>query len=835
MKRLSLIHGARIMGIGAAMSANALLAETLTLDPDNGTVQTSAMITPQTSAVFNGSTVSVGEVIEGIQEYLVHGDFDVLNGDLVTSTSSGLGVRFRVANDVNIAPGGLLDFSADGPDGGPGGGDGSRGGSGGDGSPFILNGGDSATGGALDAASGGRAGSGRLSAATPDGGEGDEGAAGAWGNAGGQGRVGFAGGNSHEGGFGMNASVVTLGAQGGSGGAGGQVTAIIPAPSNGGAGGAGGQGGKGNPLAAVGGDGGERGSDGDDGNAGSQGDLGAGGRPGNPGAPGEHHYDAKERFMLVGGSAGSGGGGGGQGGQGGGGSSGSGGSAGGGGGGGGAGENTSLNNLHGVNGGAGGDGGQGGASGAGGHGGEGGAGGRGGVGGGGGGVIEIIAMGSIVIDGDIRAGGGAGTLGEDGEGGHAGDPGEAGQAGDSGTNGFDGADVSPSVQGGGQSKDGHGKKGDNGPSIGRGAGGGGGNGGNGGRGGDGGRGGSGGKGGRGGSGAGGAGGTISLIAAQVSGSGMLNTSGGSGGIHDAALRGGAGKQIIGSHTSPSQTPNQMGSAHSLTTAGPLVANRFLYGSTSETPSIPNLDGGADGFGLAPHVSISESLLENLASGSDAAVIIRLNSTSPVASGLTLDYPGYDWVLFHNPTDAPIVDPEMGFDGAPSKMYALHLGGLANNPDFGGSNRPEVLEFLEPGAVYLTLIPESVTSIAYKGNGITRYANTFANNDVLALMPSEIGLESVRLDASLHLWEVDVTGLDAGQHYHLAECGDGSTFLPRSGSDFTASASFETLLVGIDSTLERTFLQVRQGTVADALIDFDVETGDNDEEEDARDD
>ena len=112
-------------------ASTAVCADTLTLNPDAGLLQINGG--PMASSVqFRGVRISADTTLSsGTRTYRVHGDFNVLDGDVVTATpGSRRAVRFLVGNDVTIAPGAVFDFGAIGMTGRAGGGNGSAGGAG---------------------------------------------------------------------------------------------------------------------------------------------------------------------------------------------------------------------------------------------------------------------------------------------------------------------------------------------------------------------------------------------------------------------------------------------------------------------------------------------------------------------------------------------------------------------------------------------------------------------------------------------------------------------------------------------------------------------------------
>ena len=290
-----------LLGLAAAVAVvPCAAAATLEVDPDMGLLRIDS--NPFVGSVdWHGVTIFDGGIgADGAREYLVHGDFNVPAGDVVTATLGSLrGVRFAVGNDALLA--GTFEFSAAGWQARAGGGAGGHGGAGG--APTAMsNGGDGGWGGR----GGDRSGLGG-SGGFPSGGgsRGHDGAVGETGMLGSPGIMGLRGGDGQSGAGGSDAFGApgsgTAPSAGGSGGAGaGRLFEAGP-------GGDGGFGAQGGGL-TLGGLGGERGVYGYGGHwigPGRLGGDGSGGARGGDGAGGLHIGIGA---LLVGGGGGAGGG-----------------------------------------------------------------------------------------------------------------------------------------------------------------------------------------------------------------------------------------------------------------------------------------------------------------------------------------------------------------------------------------------------------------------------------------------------------------------------------------------------------------------------------------------
>lgn len=463
---------------------------------------------------------------------------------------------------------------------------------------------------------------------------------------------GFASANGSSGVFGRFGATGNSGAQGfglmlqaGVGGGGG-FRGLGGQHGNGKAGGGRGDGGNGSVFPTGG----------TDGSPGVSGTSATNGTDGTNGGAGTSGTNLSLGLTLTGGSGGGAGGGGGSGGGGGGGGGGS----GGGGGGGGGGFAAVTVCVSGGDGGGGGDGGDGGVGG------QGGRGGVGGFGGGGGGAIELRARGrlelSVMVDvrGFNGSGGAGGLLGGNGGISQPFEQGEAGEAKPFSGNGGDGA-----------------------------------------RGGSGGAGGRGGRGGNGGPGGAGAGGSVLFVGSVVDpDAAVILGSGGS-------LGGGDGRYVVASNLTPSTFGTSSGSTFE-SLLGLAEVNPFILGSV-ETPLIPGLSGGAEGYGMLVDVDAYDTEFDSAriaAPADSSAAILRLDFGP---SDYDDDFPGFDMIVFVN-LSSEQANPKMGIflDGTDTGFEtALLTGGFENHPDFGGSG-PEVLGILEEFGVYGTLVPDATT-------------------------------------------------------------------------------------------------------------------------------
>jgi hypothetical protein len=711
--------------------ASPLMADTIMLDPDAGTVSRLGSSVVEPSFNWRGTEIRAGGIAaDGAREFMVFGDLDVKSYDTLTASVGSLRpVRLVVGGDAILA--GTLDFGAFRNEGRAGGGASGSGGSGGlGGHPLGW------------ATNGGRGGLGGLGGIGGDGGLGNPYGIGG-GNEGLDGGIGGIGGRGENGIRGWN------GQNGLAGGSGGQGFGNIEQAPAGGSGGGAGQGGEfgyggnvsdifTNSQGGISGYGGSGGPFGDGGRGGYFTDVvhpnflpgggfdGMDGRQGGSGGKGGDGLGALHGDLstaLSGGNGGAGGGGGGGGGTGGGGGGGAGGGGGGAGGGGGGGSGGNLG--AGDAGGLGGDGGGGGLGGWGGRGGVAGNGDDGGIGGAGGGAVELRVFGEVIFDGGaVSVAGGTvnhyDDFGSSGLGGDAGDDGENGFNGSNGSNGVAESRVEPPGSGGnggsggsgGSGRDGNGGSGTYGLAGGNGrdhvswggSGGGGSGGGGGAGGGAGGYGGRGGSGGRSASGGGGAGGTVKIVATSISGDGSVDIAGGGA----VGFEGQAGKLVLGSNVY--SATNITGGAgrtvesrdHFGRSMGPRRKNLYVLGLETETPCIPQLTDGSDVCGMTD-LAVTDSMFDGLRSAAPGGMVAAMVRMNRGPFGAEYDWRGFDMALVVNLTDRPLSDVAAGVGGE-GYLIPLMSGGFERWEMFGGAGY-ELLGDLPAFGVYAFLIPE----------------------------------------------------------------------------------------------------------------------------------
>ena len=249
-------------------------------------------------------------------------------------------------------------------------------------------------------------------------------------------------------------------------------------------------------------------------------------------------------------------------------------------------------------------------------------------------------------------------------------------------------------------------------------------------------------------GGGGAGGTIEVIGSEVIATpdAFVTASRGYGGTGDVnpAMN---GRYIQLSNTSQSTAPALYATTPVDTTgdAGPTDANPFIYPTDSvSTPMIPNLAGGAAALGLTSNVPSIFTAPGNTVTNEEAsypgavAAIYRTHlATVGDAAGDSYDFTGYDAVYLINlsPT-LSLTNLELG---AGSSGYLTDLQqGFAVDPLTDSDGR-QFLSQLEPGQVFMTLVPSSETTfsatVTYDGTPVSISNAPLANDGSGATQPS----------------------------------------------------------------------------------------------------
>lgn len=470
---------------------------------------------------------------------------------------------------------------------------------------------------------------------------------------------------------------------------------------------------------------------------------------GNDGEPGSGGSNSGSGTQLTAGSGGGAGGGG----------SGGGGGAGGGGGGGGGGGFILFTDKNFWT-----KAGDGGRGGNGGRGGDGRRGGDGGDGGGGGGAIRLEARGFLRVLGEFYADGADGQDGKFGPPGFEGYPGESGQEGSESW-------PSPIFQ-------------------------------NGGNGGDGGHGAPGGDGGDGKSGAGGAGGTIMFRGSVVDArhAGISATAGASGPGASPAT---GGRFVFCSNVDCNPYFCGYPMYVSSETSELLAGSRGMspHGSNDSIPYIPGLVGGAEMFGILDGVTSQSPEFEQVRANAPPGAVGAVYRMDAGPAGFDHDFEGFDMILLLNLTGTPAANPKLGYG------YLYHLisameGGYSNDFRLGGPGW-KILEFLDPYAVYATVMPEDETEVnAFLGTG-TLYLSSLANGEMEYIIDGSVPVLVQSFESAWDENKVKITWiLSEAEDYTFTvyrRCNDETDFIEIHDVETTNS---EENFILYDATAER---------------------------------
>ena len=222
-----------------------------------------------------------------------------------------------------------------------------------------------------------------------------------------------------------------------------------------------------------------------------------------------------------------------------------------------------------------------------------------------------------------------------------------------------------------------------------------------------------GVGGHGGSGGAGAGGKVILFASAIIGRdangtiGVIDTSGGVGAWFQA--QGQMGHTVIAQNTDE-PFAGDIGHSSERDFPGTVAVNPFIAAQVS-TPTIPDLQSGAEAFGLlARNATPLSQLKANAPAGAVAALVIL--PIGPVPYGYK--YKGYDMLLFVNLGSIPLNGPHMGV-GQRNYLAPLQQGGIKQSKFFPTDPGPFVMASLQPGQMYGALIPETADHFNFGGN------------------------------------------------------------------------------------------------------------------------
>jgi hypothetical protein len=218
-------------------------------------------------------------------------------------------------------------------------------------------------------------------------------------------------------------------------------------------------------------------------------------------------------------------------------------------------------------------------------------------------------------------------------------------------------------------------------------------------------------------GAGGGGGMMMINGAVVQTAGiMVDVAGGTG-----SQTGGDGRLVVASNSAIDLRSSLVSGARVETYAGRRDINPFIQGNPA-TPFIPDLQGGAEAYGLLDGLTSTSAAIAPFLAGTPlgaAAGVLRLPDGP---WGYADIVPGFDMLLFVNLSDQALLHPLLGIvpvGSEPAFFTPLLLRGSARNPDFGGGGAV-TLDALAAHAIYALMIPEDGTefNVGFNGQGVS---------------------------------------------------------------------------------------------------------------------
>jgi autotransporter-associated beta strand protein len=221
---------------------------------------------------------------------------------------------------------------------------------------------------------------------------------------------------------------------------------------------------------------------------------------------------------------------------------------------------------------------------------------------------------------------------------------------------------------------------------------------------------------------------------------VVNAAGGTGGglgTNDTATpaqnNGGLGRFLWGSNTA-TVLAGVASVGQTETFSGPTDANPFLDGAQS--PTIPNLVGGAEAYGLTG-LNSQQILLPSVFADAPTGAQVAVIRSHRGPAGFNYDFSGYDMLLYVNLTGQPIENPALSV-GNDKALQQLEVGGYLLNPLLGGTGL-QTLSQLGAYQVYATLVPagtDVVNAGWQQGSGQVACSVTIQNNQRLYLGGSQ---------------------------------------------------------------------------------------------------
>jgi len=193
------------------------------------------------------------------------------------------------------------------------------------------------------------------------------------------------------------------------------------------------------------------------------------------------------------------------------------------------------------------------------------------------------------------------------------------------------------------------------------------------------------------------------------------------------LNDGQGGRLLLSTNVAVGLPGSVTGAHVELFEGPLGQNPYLRGP-AVTPYIPDLRLGASPFGLLQELDANASAFAAVRDARPARALGALLRLDVGPGGYADDFTGFDALLFLNLTGAPLGDPLLGLGGA-DLWPLMSLGTTALAVGMPAS----ALGSLDAYAVWMTLIPDSVESVAALATGTMGAFANLLNGDFVYLI------------------------------------------------------------------------------------------------------
>jgi hypothetical protein len=243
-----------------------------------------------------------------------------------------------------------------------------------------------------------------------------------------------------------------------------------------------------------------------------------------------------------------------------------------------------------------------------------------------------------------------------------------------------------------------------------------------------------GTGGQGSGGGGGAGGTVKIFGSVIDAAGAAASA--AGGVGAGGNAGSDGRVLLGTNAA-SGTPGVTGGTTAAST-GARDVNPYIPGITL-TPFIPDLEGGAELFGLLSGVDATDSVYDLLFANAPDRAFAAVVQSATGPSGYSDLYDGFDFLSVVNMTSQVLSNPRLGVDlNHLGFSEALMVGGWQRDPANGGSGDETLTELLGL-QVWATLVPDAANRLNFLGGGASVFPLTSKDGTSFAYLLAPIPL------------------------------------------------------------------------------------------------